>query len=213
MQTEHFIGQLVADLRPVHRRTPRGEALVLVLLLGAELALMGAFGAMRPDMPEAAGTVSFWWKLASLGAVAGTGAVAALLSLDPACSPRRRLRWMLPILAACLATGWGIDAAHESWPALLQRLDWRSGMECAAEIMVLSVPTIVALGWLMRRGAPTDLGGSAGAAGLAAAGSGALAFAFSCPYDDPLYVIVWYGLGCGIVAGAARVVLPHLIKW
>jgi len=50
-------------------------------------------------------------------------------------------------------------------------------------------------------------------AGLAAAGWGAFVFAFACPVDDPLYVAVWYSLGCGAVTLLARLVLPHLTRW
>ena len=174
---------------------------------------MLAFGALRPDMPAAVMTVSFWWKLLSLGAMALLGGGVALLSLDPVRSPRRGLRWMAPIAAACLACGWVIDAAHDSWPALLQRLDWPSGVRCAAQVAALSLPAVFAMAMLMRRGAPTDANGSALAAGLASAGWGAFAFVFYCPYDDPLYVVIWYGLGCGTVAGAARLVLPRLARW
>lgn len=217
MQTEqgveHVIGQLVSGLQPVRRRTVGGDALVLGVLLGVELALVLAFGAMRPDMPDAARTMSFWWKLLSLGAMALLGGGVALLSLDPARSPRRGLRAMLPIAAACLAAGWAIDAAHDGWPTLLTRLDWPSGVQCAGQIVALSLPAAVVLGMLMRRGAPTDANGSALAAGLAAAGWGAFAFVFYCPYDDPLYVVAWYGLGCGAVATAARLVLPRMARW
>lgn len=186
---------------------------MLVLLLGLEIALMGMLGAVRLDMPEIAGTASFWWKLASVGALAVLGGGTALLSLDPTRSPRVGLRWMVPAMTVCLAAGWGIDAAHQSWPAVLQRLDWRSGVQCTKEILLLSMPAAVALGLIMRRGAPSDANGSAWAAGLAAAGLGSFAFVFSCPYDDPLYVVFWYGLGCSIVATTARLVLPRLIRW
>ncbi len=213
MQTDDVIGQLVAGLRPVHRRTMGSAALVLGLLLGAELGLMALAGAVRPDMPEAVTTASFWWKLVSLGALAVLGGGAALLSLNPTRSPRAGLRWMVPAVVACLAAGWGIDAAHQSWPAVPQRLDWRSGVQCSQEILALSAPAAIAFALIMRRGAPVDANGSAWAAGLAAAAFGSFAFVFACPYDDPLYVVVWYGLACGLVAIMARLMLPRLTRW
>jgi hypothetical protein len=36
---------------------------------------------------------------------------------------------------------------------------------------------------------------------------------FACPFDDPLYIAVWYALGCGLVAGFTRLVLPRLTRW
>ncbi len=217
MRTEMVIDQLVAGLQPVRHRTARRDALVLcallLLVLCAELAIMAATGALRPDMPEAVAKASFWWKLVSLGIMTVLGGGATLLSLDPADSPRRSLRWMLPAAAACLAAGWLLDVSHEGWPVLLQRLDWRSGLDCTEQIALLSLPAAVAIVLMMRRGAPTDTKASAWAAGLAAAGWGAFAFVFSCPYDDPLYVVVWYALGCTVVATTIRLLLPILTRW
>ena len=79
--------------------------------------------------------------------------------------------------------------------------------------MALSVPAMLGLGLLMRHGAPTDGGGAALASGIAAAAWGAFVFVFACPYDDPLYIAVWYAVGCEFVALIARLVLPQLTRW
>ena len=50
-------------------------------------------------------------------------------------------------------------------------------------------------------------------AGIAAAAWGAFVFVFACPYDDPLYIVVWYGVGCALVALLSRAVLPWLTRW
>lgn len=213
MQTEQVIGRLVAELRPVRRGTPFQAALLLGLVLGVEVAVMGLSGALRPDMAAAAATASFWWKLATVGVLAVLGGGAMLLSLDPSRSPRAGLRWIVPAVAACLAAGWAIDAVHQDWRGMPHRLDWRSGLQCTKEILLLSMPAAAAIGLMVRRGAPSDAAGTAWAAGVAAAGLGSFAFVFACPYDDPVYVVIWYGLGCGVVAAAARLVLPRLMRW
>jgi hypothetical protein len=78
---------------------------------------------------------------------------------------------------------------------------------------VLSLPAVIGLGLLMRRGAPTDTGGTSLAVGITAAAWGAFVFVFACPYDDPLYIVVWYSVGCGLVTLLARLALPHLTRW
>jgi hypothetical protein len=178
-----------------------------------ELGLFLAFGLMRPDMPMAMHLPSFWWKLTSLGLIALVSGAIAILSLDPIRSPRRGLRWVFALIALSLATGWVLDAASDGYAALLTRLDWRDGLQCFGKMVALSVPAVIALGLLMRRGAPTDQGGTALAAGLAAAAWGAFVFVFACPFDDPFYVFVWYSLGCGVVALFARITLPCLTRW
>jgi hypothetical protein len=47
---------------------------------------------------------------------------------------------------------------------------------------------------------------------LAAAGWGAFVFVFACPFDEPLYVAVWYSLGCGAVTPFASLIVPRLTR-
>jgi hypothetical protein len=168
---------------------------------------------MRPDMPMAMHMPSFWWKLASLGLIALVSGAVAVMSLDPTRSPRRGLRWVFLLIASSLAAGWVLDAARDGFPVLLARLDWHDGLQCVCKMVALSVPAVIALGLLMRRGASTDQGGTALAAGFAAAAWGAFVFVFACPFDDPFYVAVWYSLGCGTVTLFARIALPRLTRW
>jgi hypothetical protein len=135
------------------------------------------------------------------------------MSLDPVRSPRRGLRWIVALIALCLASGWLLDASRDGFSTLIDRLDWRNGLQCVYEMAVLSAPAVIGLGLLMRRGAPTDHAGTALAAGLTAAAWGAFVFVFACPFDDPLYVAVWYSLGCGVVTLFARFTLPRLTRW
>jgi hypothetical protein len=77
----------------------------------------------------------------------------------------------------------------------------------------LSIPPAIALGGLIRRAAPTDRSGTALAAALSSAAWGAFVFVFACPSDDPLYIAVWYTVGCSIVTVLGRVVLLRLSRW
>jgi hypothetical protein len=213
MWADPLIERLTSELKPVRRRTARRDVLALAFLGAVELGLFLAFGMMRPDMPMAMEHPLFWWKLASLGLIAVVSGAVAILSFDPVRSPRRGLRWIVGLAALCLASGWIIDAAQHGAAALLARLDWPQGLQCLGKMVALSVPAVIGLGLLMRRGAPTDPGGTALAAGLAAAAWGAFVFVFACPVDDPLYVAVWYSLGCGSVTLFARFTLPRLTRW
>ena len=213
MSPDQLVNRLVADLKPVRRRNAATEAVLLALAGAAELALFLGLGFMRPDMPMAMEQPSFWWKLGSLGVIAVVGATVAVLSFDPVASPRRGLRWLVALAAVCLAAGWFVDAARAGVPALMERLHWRDGLGCVAKMTALSVPAVVGFGLLMRRGAATDAGGTALASGVAAAAWGAFVFVFACPFDDPLYIAVWYATGCGLVTGFARLALPRLARW
>jgi hypothetical protein len=213
MPSERFLQHLVSDLKPVRRRRASVDALILAGLGALELAVFLGLGFMRPDMPVALCMPSFWWKLGSLALIAAIGTGVTLASFDPVRSPRRGLRWLAAIVALCLCAGWLIDAAQGGGAALISRLDWIHGVQCLAKMVALSVPAVIALGVLMRRGAPTDHRGSALAAGIAAAGWGAFVFVFACPSDDPLYIAAWYLAGCSLVTLFARLVLPPLTAW
>jgi hypothetical protein len=189
------------------------EALLLLGLGVIEVAVFVGLGFMRPDMPMAMETPSFWWKLCSMGLIAGLGAGVALMSADPVRSPRGGLRWILACIAVIFATGWLIDAAGDGAVELVRRLDWEHGLQCVWKMVALSVPPAIVLGVLIRRAAPTDRSGTALAAGLSSAAWGAFVFVFACPSDDPLYIAVWYTVGCSIVTVFGRAVLLRASRW
>ena len=213
MQTDSLIDRLARNLRPVRTRSIRREALLLLFLGAVEVGLFLGMGFMRPDMPVAMEAPSFWWKLTSLGIIAVLGASVALLSADPVRSPRRGLCWILICIALIFGSGWIIDAASDGVAGLVRRLDWSQGLQCVWKMVVLSVPPAIGLGWLIRRGAPTDRSGTALAAGLSSAAWGAFVFVFACPSDDPLYIAVWYTIGCSIVILLGRAILMRLSRW
>ena len=212
-----LIDRLAGELRPVRRRRTWIEVLVLGGLFGIELAMLVAEGHMRSDMPHAMGMPSFWWKLSGLAAIVAVGSATALLSLDPTRSPRRGLRALAIVLLAVLAGGWAVDAVQTAWhgggAGLRARLDPVDGLHCALSIAALALPAAIALGVWMRRGASVDPAGSAWAAGIAASAWGGLAFAFACPFDDPLYLAVWYGLAGLVITLVSRWLLPRIARW
>jgi hypothetical protein len=216
-RADPLIDGLVADLGPVRPRRWQLEAAMLAGLALVEMLLFITVIGVRSDMPEAMGAMNFWWKSGSLAALALLSAAAVLVSLDPATTTARRLSPLWRALAIAvpvlLAMGWLLDAGAAGRAVLIARLDWREGLDCLKNVGILSLPPVIALGLLMRRGASTQPGRTALAAGLAAAGLGAFVFAFHCDHDDPLYVAVWYGGAVAGVAGLARLILPRLTRW
>ena len=213
MRTDALLEQLTSQLKPVRRRSALWQGALLLGLGAMELGIFLAMGFMRPDMPDAMGQPSFWWKLGSMGLIAVLGGIIAVLSADPARSPRRGLRWIFASLVLILASGWLIDSLHDGWVHLLTRLNWTDGLQCVWKMVALSLPAVAALSVLLHRGAPTDRSGTAMAAGLAAAAWGAFVFVFACPSDDPLYIAVWYSVGCGIVTVFGRLAVLRSTRW
>ena len=213
MSNDALIDKLVGDLRPVPRPNIRPRIVILLSLAALELAGFLALGTMRPDIGAAIGRAAFWWKMAGLGILALIGADVALRSFSPVSSPGKGLRRWALALAGIVFAGVAIVIAGQGLDGLAARLMWRMGVECLIVMTVLSVPPVIVLGLMMRRGAPTDHQASATAVGVTAAAWGAFIFAFHCPSDDPFYILFWYALSCAIITLLARAILPLTSRW
>jgi hypothetical protein len=213
MSFDSLIDRLSGDLKPV--RPPRlwRDVAIIAAICVAEIIIFFALGAALPDMPMRMLQPTFWWRLVSLGLIAVISGIPAILSFTPTYSPRRALRWLFVVISVCLAAGLCIGAGPDDLESLARRIDWTNGIQCAAKMIALSVPPVLGLGALMRRGAPTDGSRTALLVGIAGAAWGAFVFVFACPFNDPLYIAVWYAVGCGTVVLVSRAILPRLARW
>lgn len=207
--TDSLILELSADLMPVKRRSLPREVSLLVGIGAAELVLLLAAGAMRPDMGRVILAPFMIWKIGSLALLAGVTCAVAVRSFTPPASSRRGLVLAFGLAALAIVGPMFVTSAADSGRPLLDRLSPAHGMLCATSIIVLATPLVAALAALMRRAAPVRPKQSALACGLAAATSGALVFTVCCPMNDPLYIAVWYSAGVVIVTAAARWLLPR----
>nr|WP_315380359.1 DUF1109 domain-containing protein [uncultured Sphingomonas sp.] len=212
MSNEALIADLSSDLVPVRRRSMVREGALLFALCGLELALAPATGLMRADMHHMGGSPYLMWRVGSLGLLAIAACVLAVRSFSPTARPRHGLMLACGLAVLAIVGGAAVTPAGMADRGLLDRINPASGMMCATSIFVLSLPIMALLGALMRRAAPTQPRRSALVAGIAAGTCGALIFAFSCPFNDPLYVVVWYSVGCAAVAAVARWCLPQRFR-
>jgi hypothetical protein len=209
MSNDRLILNLSAGLAPVRRRSLLREYALLLALGATELGLLLGLGLMRPDMARMIGSPYMLWKLGSLAILAIVGCAVAIRSFSPTARPRRGLTAASLLAAAAMIGGALVVPDGETAHGLLDRLSPVHGLLCAFSIALLSTPMVAMLAVLMRGAAPTHPGASALAAGLAAGTCGAFVFAFCCPINDPLYIVVWYSAGCAAVIAAARWFLPR----
>jgi hypothetical protein len=212
MSYDSLIDRLTEDLKPVRRRRSWVDMLIMAVVSLVELTLLSAVGAVHLSMHRMMMQPTVWWRLASLGLISVVSGVLAIRSFDPTYSPKGAIRWLALIVAICLAFG-ALMSGVSGLADIVRRLDWTSGVQCAYEIVLLSIPPLIGLAMLGRRGAPTDMRRTPLLIGLAAAAWGAFVFVFACPFDDPLYIVVWYGVGCGIVTLVGRIVMPRFTRW
>ena len=212
MSNESLIADLSSDLTPVQRRSMLREGGLVLALGTAELMLFLGLGVMRPDMSHMAGSPFLMWRVGSLGLLAVIACVLAIRSFSPTAHPRPGLMLASAIAVAAIVGGAFVTPDGASARALLDRINPTSGILCATWIFALSLPIVALLGALMRRAAPTQPRLSALASGIAAGACGAFVFAFCCPFNDPLYVVVWYSIGCAAVTAVARWCLPRRVR-
>lgn len=212
MSSDLLILDLSANLAPVRRRRMLSEAGLLLALGTTELALVLGLGMMRPDMGHMAASPYLTWRLGSLAVLAGIACTTAIRSFSPTAQPRRGLMLAFALAIIAIICGMFVAPIGVSGHTVLDRLDPARGLMCVGSIFVLSLPIVEMLGMLMRRAAPTQPKLSAIASGVAAGTVGALVFAFCCPFNDPLYVVVWYSVGCAAVAATARWRLPRRFR-
>ena len=211
MTHNSLIESLAADLQPVRHRSIGREAALFGILVTVEFLLVLAF-LMRPDMRRVIHEPIMWWKMGSLLAIAIPSLWGALESFSPTGSARRALRWASLLVGAALFLGLSIGSGRDD-ASLIARLAWPNGLICAGSMIVLSIPVVVMLGILMKRAAPTNRQQSGLAVGLAGATWGAFVYTLACRADDPLYIAVWYLVGCAIVTATARLILPRMSRW
>ncbi|WP_310496804.1 DUF1109 domain-containing protein [Sandarakinorhabdus sp.] len=211
MASDPFIDTLVGDLKPVSARSRRRDMLLLLGFGAVELLLVVLMLGMRPDMPLAAHDMAFWWKLAGLLAIFLLSGAALVMGLYPAGRLPRFRASLAGLVITLLLSGWLIDAAGRG--DLAARLMPAEGLGCVLETLTAGLPMLVLVGWLAGRSAPTLLARTGLSAGLAAAAAGGLAFVLSCPHNDPLYVVVWYGGSMALLALVGWGLLPRLLRW
>ncbi|MBU3079214.1 NrsF family protein [Sphingomonas quercus] len=209
MSNDALILNLAAGLTPVRRRSMTREALLLLAVAVVEGALIVAAGLMRPDMAQMIGSSFMTWKIGSLAILAGLSCTVAMRSFSPHRSPRRGLRLAVGVAGLAVTVGAFLAFTADIQQPLIARVSPARGMLCAVSIIVLALPLLAVLRAMMRRAAPVFPQSSAFAAGLAAGTSGALVFTLCCPMNDPLYVLIWYCVGCTAVAALGRWLLPR----
>jgi hypothetical protein len=212
MRTEDLVRTLATDHghRPPPLRLSLWLAIALGLLLGAVLfwTMLGP----RPDIALAARDPRFILKFVVTLALAVSAAGLLLRLVRPGASAGR---WTSALLIGPVLLGLGILYELASVPAStwIPRLIGTNARLCLSSIPLLAAPTLAALLWAMRAGAPTRPALAGALAGLVAGGLGAALYAAHCIDDSPLFVVTWYGLAIALVTAIGFAAGSRLLRW
>lgn len=213
VHTDQLIDRLVADHRRVDPRwIERACLLAALAALAVAIVLVASSIGFRSDIPAAMieGRI-----VAKYGFVVLASITAGLVYCRMA-RPGRRLKllalaYLGPlglIAAAALVAAWGRAPADIA--TIVTDPNWRF---CVTLVPSFAIVPFLFFAAVLRRAAPTDLAGAGFAAGVLATAVVALAYAFHCPADSPIFVAIWYPIAFLIGGIAGSLVGPRLIRW
>lgn len=214
MKTDDFVEMLARGAEPVPRHAAR-DRLLAAVAVGLPLAvlLVALWLGFRHDLSDALRQPVLWVKFAVPLAVALAAGISLRRLTSPGV-PAGRAWWAGAgaVLALWLvaALQWaGLSQAERAYA--LWGSSWR---ECPFNIVVVSLPLLVAVLAMVRGlAAPTRPASAGLAAGLLAGGLGTAAYALHCPESGLAFVGVWYVLGVAIVGAAGATLGPRLFRW
>ncbi|WP_066550183.1 MULTISPECIES: DUF1109 domain-containing protein [unclassified Sphingomonas] len=210
--TERTIDDLVADLRPVRRTSPR---VGMIVTLGGTLAAIVATAlvtGLRYDivMLQPAELVLVRSGLLLLIGLAAMATVVG--SARPEIGGRRD-GWRWTLLAGALLPLASATTMLRTGTMPVNEIAGPDVIVCFA----VSLASALLIGggliaWL-RRGAVTDAARAGWLVGLAAGALGTFAYNLHCPSNSVHFAAIWYTLAVAVSAGIGRLVGPQLLRW
>jgi hypothetical protein len=206
-----ILEQLVNDLQPVRPFSAmRAMALVaaftavIIGIIGYNLGFRGDLLINNPDP-------MFLLRGGTL-LLLGMGTAHAVLSMASPAVGKSQTSWEMALASAALFPLAALIVAFAA-TTKTDMMQISSGLKCLQMSMLGGLAVAVPMVLRLRKGAPTSLSRAGWLTGVASGGLGAFAFGFHCPFNDIVYIGIWYTLAVGLCAIAGRLIVPHLIKW
>jgi hypothetical protein len=211
MNRTYAIASLVEDLQPVRPVSARIPLLLSAIMTVAATALIVYFQGMRPDLASGQPDEMFLVRTGVLLLLGGATGHAVTSMASPSVG-RSQNGWQIALAAAAIFPLSAIIVAStgDIGPAFSAM---ESGMRCLFYSLLTALSTAVPMVLWLRKGAPTSPVRAGWLTGVAAGGMGAFAYNIHCPFDDVVYIGLWYGLAVGLCAVAGRLIVPRLIRW
>jgi hypothetical protein len=211
VKTEDLISALAADGRQTGNL---GRSLLIALVAGSLVAGVAFFATLgfRHDIDSAMHTIHFLFKFVVTLSLA-VAAIAVVWRIGRPGVPLTLPAWLLAIPVLLLVAAVAIEMMmlpEADWSA---RMIGRNWMHCLLAIPALSIPTLAALLYVLRDGAPSNPALAGAVAGLVSAGVAATYYASNCTDDSPMFVATWYTLAVAMVTAAGALIGGRLLRW
>jgi hypothetical protein len=201
----------VQDLEPVKPLRPQIPLLVSALLTVIATAIVIWLQGMRPDLLAGKPDEMFLIRAGVLLLLGGAAAHAVTAMASPSVG-RSQNGWQMALGAAVLFPLAAIIVAMtgDTGPAF-KAMD--SGMRCLGYSLVGGLATAAPMIVWLRKGAPTSPERAGWLTGLASGGLGAFAYNIHCPFNDVVYIGMWYSLALVFCSILGRLIVPRMIRW
>jgi hypothetical protein len=205
------ISTMVAELEPVRPlRMAHGMAAVGVLFaisIGSILLTIGP----RADLLIMQFHPMFLLR-AGLLLLLGGGCGWAVLNMARPSVGHQGQSWKMAIASAALIPLAALLVTFTNG-ANVAMANAYSGMQCMGYSALAGLATAIPMVFFLRRGAPTSAERAGWLTGVASGGFGAFGYGLHCPFNDVVYIGLWYTLAVGVCALVGRLVVPKLIRW
>ena len=213
MKTDQLIDMLSTNLEPV-KRGQVGKTLAWALVVGgaAAFCLMLTTVGLRTEPGDASHLTFLALKLLFTLSLIGMGTSLLLRLVRPGRDGRRLFNLtFLPFVVIGLAGAAALALERPmAWGRMLLGMNWATCLFC---IPLFAAIPFVALIWVLRKGAPTDLKRTGAIAGLVAGALGATAYAFHCGDDSMPFIAIWYGAMVALCSFIGALLGPRLLRW
>jgi hypothetical protein len=213
MKTEDWVSMLATGVDAIDpKRTARRHFLAIVGGLLAALAFTGGILRFNPALLHVMSEPMFWVREAYCAVLALLGFTA----VTRLARPGTRLGFVPAGIGTVVLVMW-IFAATVLVTAPPQNrsrlLFGTTAGVCPFLIALVAVPLFIAILWILRGLAPTQLRLAGAAAGFAAGSLGALVYSLHCPELAAPFLGTWYLLGMLIPTSLGAWLGPRLMRW
>lgn len=207
-----LLDALAADLRPVKPLSDRPVQLVLALMLALAAAVVVAILGLRSDLLTGEPGALFLMRCGTLVLLSLVSVAAVLAQAHPGVG-RNGQGWKVAVGMAALYPLAGAAQALADPENAMAMAAMPSGWQCLGFSLSIASLCTMPMVLHLRRGAPVAPDRAGLMVGLAAGSLGALAYNLHCPFNDLVYVGLWYGLAVAGAALAGRLIVPRLVRW
>jgi hypothetical protein len=213
MQTDDLIKQLSMNVQPVKSQS-FNQRFWFAWLVGISIALIMLLSlkGVRGDLSSAMLSLPFWIKWTYTISLIVIGSLLARYFARPENHSSATLWWL--VTPATLLMLLAIYDLQQAAPESIHHM-WmgHSALVCPWNIFGLSLPVFIAVMWMMRRLAPTQLRLAGFAAGCFAGASGATVYALLCNESATPFILAWYSLGMLLPGLLGAAIGNRVLRW